>query len=99
MRCVWRRARQVAGIAALVAALVPVTASAADDKKKADPSAMEEVLDILLKEGTIDSSTRERLLAKEMAAEKKQADVANGVAGFEWFGDLRLRYEAFSFSG
>jgi hypothetical protein len=99
MRCVWRRTRQLAGISAAIALLVPVAARAADEKKKADPSAMEEVLDILLKDGTIDSATRERLLAKQMATDKKQADVATGVAGFEWFGDLRVRYEAFRFSG
>ncbi len=98
MRCVWRRAMGLAGIGAGIGLLLPVGATA-QEKKKADPSAMEEVLDILLKDGTIDTATRERLLAKQMAAEKKQADVAAGVAGFEWFGDLRVRYEAFSFSG
>ena len=87
MRCVWRPAMQLAGIAAGIVLLIPNGATAADEKKKADPSAMEEVLDILLKDGTIDNATRERLLAKQMAAEKKQADVASGVAGFEWFGD------------
>lgn len=99
MRCVWRRTRQLAGISAAIALLVPAAARAADEKKKPDPSAMEEVLDILLKDGTIDNATRERLLAKQMASDKKQADVATGFAGLEWFGDLRLRYEGFGFSG
>jgi hypothetical protein len=99
MRCAWRRAMQLAGIASSVVLLVPIGAAAAEEKKKTDPSAMEEVLDILLKDGTIDSATRERLMAKQMAESKKQTDVAAGLAGFEWFGDLRVRYEAFRFSG
>jgi hypothetical protein len=90
---------QLAGVSAAVLLLIPTAAKAADDKKKPDPSAMEEVLDILMKDGTIDAATRERLLAKQVAADKKQADVATGFAGLEWFGDLRLRYEGFRFSG
>jgi hypothetical protein len=88
----------MAMMVAAVVLLLPGAAHAAEEKKKPDPSAMEEVLDILLKDGTIDSATRERLLAKQMAQDKKQADVAQGFAGLEWFGDLRLRYEGFSFS-
>jgi hypothetical protein len=93
MRSLWRLA-----IGAALALLLPGAASAADEKKKPDPTAMEEVLDILLKEGTIDSATHERLLAKQMAQDKKQADVATGLGGLEWSGDLRLRYEGFRFS-
>jgi hypothetical protein len=96
MRCVWRRAVEMAGIAALVVGSVPAAAIA--QEKKSEATAMEEVLEILKKEGIIDDATRERVLAKQVASEKKQTDVATGLAGFEWFGDLRVRYEAFSFS-
>jgi hypothetical protein len=66
----------------------------AAEEKKADATAMEEVLDILRAQGIIDEPTRERVLAKQVAQEKKQADVAGFIGGFEWFGDLRLRYES-----
>ncbi len=98
MQCPWRPTRRMVSGAAAVVLLLPTVAGAAEEHKKPDPSAMEEVLDILLKDGTIDGATRERLLAKQMAQDKKQADVAQGFAGLEWFGDLRLRYEGFRFS-
>lgn len=98
MQGLWKPTRRLMGVGAALALLLPAAAGAAEEKKRPDPTAMEEVLDILLKDGTIDSATRERLLAKQMAQDKKQADVAQGFAGLEWFGDLRLRYEGFSFS-
>jgi hypothetical protein len=98
MRCLWRATRRLIGAAAAIGLLVPGAARAADEKKRPDPTVLEEVLDILLQDGTIDVATRERLLAKQMAQDKKQSDVAQGFAGLEWFGDLRLRYEGFRFS-
>src|SRR5262245_23124918 len=98
MQGLWNPTRRLMSVGAALALLLPGAAGAAEEKKKPDPTAMEEVLDILLKDGTIDGATRERLLAKQMAQDKKQADVAQGFAGLEWFGDLRLRYEGFSFS-
>ncbi len=64
----------------------------------AEPTAMEEVLGILRAEGVIDQAAQEKLLAK-YAGEQKQAaqDAAGILGGFEWSGDLRVRYEAFRF--
>jgi hypothetical protein len=65
---------------------------------RADASAMEEVLGILRREGTIDEATQEKLLAKYAAEQKGAAKDAAGIlGGFEWYGDLRLRYEAFQY--
>jgi len=64
----------------------------------ADPSAMEEVLGILRAQGVIDKDTSEKVLAKHVAEQKKASvDAAGLLGGFEWYGDLRLRYEAFSY--
>jgi len=65
---------------------------------RAEQTAMEEVLGILRAEGVIDEATSERVLAKHVTEQQKAAnDTAGLLGGFEWFGDLRLRYEAFRF--
>ncbi|HEY5550656.1 MAG TPA: putative porin [Opitutaceae bacterium] len=75
----------------------PMAAQA--QEKKVDPTAMEEVLGILRKEGLIDEATQQRLLAKQVAESKKQSDGISLLGGLEWSGDFRLRYESFYFSG
>jgi len=64
----------------------------------AEPTAMEEVLGILRAEGVIDQAAQEKLLAKYAVEQKNAANDAAGIlGGFEWYGDLRVRYEAFRF--
>ncbi len=62
-----------------------------------DPSAVEQIVSVLLARGLIDEGQREQILARH-AAEAPSASlpaVAASVDRFEWSGDLRLRYENF----
>jgi hypothetical protein len=76
------------------AVTVCLAASIGATEVRADASAMEEVLGILRREGTIDEATQQRLLAKHATEQKNAAkDAAAVLGGFEWSGDLRLRYQ------
>jgi hypothetical protein len=62
-----------------------------------DPSAVEEIVEVLHQRGLIDEGQREQILARH-ATEARSASlpaVAATVDRFEWSGDLRLRYENF----
>jgi hypothetical protein len=76
-----------------LAGLTPGTAHA-----DADPAqeTLEEVLQILAERGIIDETQHARLVAKAQSGEGGSHDVAAQLLdGFEWSGDLRLRYETF----
>jgi hypothetical protein len=86
---------QAAGLAALLGLSVliaPAMNADADDQA----AVVQEILQVLSDRGLIDESEHLRLAAKAKAAENGSHDVAAKLLeGFEWNGDLRLRYETF----
>lgn len=69
------------------------------DEPAAGSAAVEEIVNVLERQGLIDENQRDQILMKhysEQARASAAPEVRNGLAeGFEWFGDLRLRQEGF----
>lgn len=66
----------------------------------AGDGAIDEMVTVLHAQGLIDDMQRDQILVKHYSEQTKAhaaPDVSQGLSGFEWFGDLRLRYEAFHY--
>lgn len=83
------------GAWALAATLaLPGVAAAAEQTD----AAVEEIIAVLRDRGLIDAEQHDRLLAKHRAARRDAPGVGSALTeGWEWSGDLRLRYEGFRF--
>jgi hypothetical protein len=86
---------------AALAALVLVCGFGAAAAEELGDAAIDEIVDVLHAQGLIDEEQRDRILMKHHTEQVKagaERSVALGLAeGWEFSGDLRLRYEAFRY--
>ena len=85
----------------LAAALCLALGAPSSAAEGLEGATVEELIEILQSKGVIDAEERDRLVLKH-AAERQESERIDSVAaaltdGWDWYGDLRLRYELFTF--